>query len=170
MIAVTSRAFATFDRSVIRTRWHRIAESPAKKAGLRVRRIAIRSIRRDRTKSGNTPSRPGKPPRTRAPGDPLRRIYSVPEQMGARTIVGPIGLGGPQPQPALHEFGGTRTGLFRRQRRLAGQQKRDRRGRYLKQSLVFERATVRYAPRPFMRPALEKVRPSLPALWRGSFR
>lgn len=167
MMGLGMRAVATFDRSIIKTRWTHIAESPAKKAGLRVRKIAIRSIRRDRTKSGNTPSRPGKPPRTRGPGDPLRRIYSVPDMAGTRTIVGPVGFGGAQPVPALHEAGGTRTGVFRRFK--PGARKR-KGGRFAKANMVFERATVRFAARPTMGPALNKVRPSLPLFWRGSFK
>jgi hypothetical protein len=166
MMGLGMRAVVKFDRTIIKTRWKHIAESPAKKAGLKVRRVAINSIRRDRTKSGNTPSRPGKPPRTRAPGDPMRRIYSVPDLMGTRVIVGPVGFGDPRPVTELHEFGGVRTGLFRRQRHGVP---RRRGGRFAKENMVFERATVRFPARPTMGPALDKVRPSLPLFWRGSF-
>lgn len=164
--AVATKGFATFDRRVVKIRWRRIAESPAKKAGLLVRKIAIRSIRRDRTKSGNRPSKPGKPPRTRAPGDPIRRIYSVPEMMGTRVMVGPLGFGDPNPVPELQELGGVRTGYFRRR---SGVMQRDQRGKFLKQKLLYQRATVRFPQRPYMRPALAKVVPKLPAMWTGSF-
>ena len=167
MFAVRAKGFATFNRRIIKTNWRKINESPAKKAGLLVRKIAIRSIRRDRSKSGNRPSRPGKPPRTRAPGDPLRRIYSVPSPWGTSAMVGPIGFGELRPVTELHEFGGVRTGLFRKRLANLG---RDRRGRFAKgrPKMVLERTTVRFPKRPTMRPALLKAIPRLPPMWKHS--
>ncbi len=167
MIAYTLRGHANFDRGVIKIRWRKMAESPAKKAGLLVRRIAIRSIRRDRTKGGNRPSRPGKPPRTRSPGDPLRRIYSVPQNLGTSVIVGPIGFGAARPVTSLHEKGGYRTGVFMRR---SGVTTRNASGRFQKQKFVRRHATIRYAARPFMKPALQKVIPKLPFMYAGSLK
>ncbi len=165
MIVHSIHGTANFDRGVLKVRWRKIVESPAKKAGLLVRRIAIRSIRRDRSKSGDRPSKPGKPPRTRAPGDPLRRIYSVPQAMGTAVIVGPIGFGGRRPVTSLHEKGGYRTGSFLRR---SGVTTRSAQGRFQRQKFVRRHATIRYAPRPYMRPALAKVIPKLPMMYRGS--
>lgn len=156
----------SFDRNIIKTNWSKINETPMKKAGLKVRNRAITSIRKDKrkrlTKTGKRgsfgrPSPPGKPPFSRFPGDPLRRIYSVPDN--DTVIIGPIGFGDSKPVPAIHEKGLTKT-----IRRRKGRRKFD----YSQERVEFETVSVQYPKRAFMVPAVEKVRSTLPLLWRNS--
>lgn len=173
MVSVSMKGFTTFDRNVFKTRWKRINESPMKKAGLFVRKTAIRSIRKipKLTKKGKPtkPSKPGKPPRSRGSGDPLRKIFSVTTSLGTRTIVGPVGFtakgkgGDTTTVPELHEKGGrARRGILKT---ITGGEKRGK-GRKRRTKFVFQ--TVRYRKRPFMVPALEKTAPKFPALWRNT--
>jgi len=121
------------------------------------------------------PSPAGTPPRSRAPGHPLRRIFSVPEALGTRVVVGPVGFGakiGRKTVPELHEHGGAalrRVFVEKPPRNRGGG--RDRRGKFLKRSrgrMVPVRKIVVYPARPTMGPALAKARPQLPPLWRNS--
>lgn len=165
-----TRSIVTFDRNIIKKNWQAINESPAKKAGLMVRKRAISSIRKTPklTKKGKPtkPSKSGKPPRSRAPGHPLRRIYSVPDRFGASVVVGALGFGkGSEPTPGVHELG------LRAQRRVlvpADTQGRSRRGRFQRKKKVLKTVQVDFPERPFMAPALEKVQQKLPQLWKNS--
>lgn len=171
---LTIKALTFFDRNIVKKNWKAINESPAKKAGLLVRKIAVRSIRKDKpfTKGGKkrkkfgSPSKAGKPPKSRAPGHPLRRIFSVPDPLGAKTTVGVLGFGGAgEPTPGVHELGlqATRWVLVPEDR-----QRRSIRGRFRRKRKVFKRMVVQYPKRPFMAPALEKAEPKLPEMWKGS--
>lgn len=182
MISTGLKAFSQFDRQIFRRNWRKINESPGKKAGLLIRRIAIRSIRKRKLNSrrGEIPSPPGEPPRSRAAGHPYRRIFSVPEAMGTRVIIGPVGFErvGGKTVPELHEFGGTalrRVFDPRAMQQARQPQPRNRRGQFMRarrrrqaRRLVWR--MVSYPPRPAMRPALAKALPSLPPMWRGSIR
>lgn len=156
-----------FDRSVIRRNWNRINESPLKRSGFLVRRIARGSIRRGGKRKN--PSRPGTPPRSHWPGatPPFKMIFSVPQRLDTSVIVGMVGFtkrAAGEPVPGLHEHGGrARRRVFRK-----GSEQRDAKGRFLRRKRFAEQAVVRYEPRPFMQPALEKARPRLPKLWEGS--
>lgn len=185
MFQPSIRVHSLFDRKIIRSNWKAINETPLKRAGLFVRRVAINSLKR--VKHGR-PSPPGTPPFSHAwryvPGKngkmqknkaPLQLIYSVPELLGTRVIVGPVGFGNPEPVPAVHEFGMTvmrsvipgmvkqgsdpgrdkRTGRFTRGVRVKAGSKR-------------VRAAVTYPKRATMGPALVKSTPKLPPMWRGS--
>lgn len=179
MSLVRTRGFATFDRNVIKTRWRRINETPAKRAGLLVRRIARNSIRKVKTKA---PSPAGKPPRSRALGHPLRLIFSLPIQAGTGAIIGPVGFSARNPAPELLEFGGTKSLTDRQRLALVRQHNyllkkgRDVRGRFLKRGAGQEleitniRRVAVIRPRPFMGPSLRKAAPRIPTFWRGSLR
>ena len=159
------RVMTLFDRSVIKRNWKNINESPLKKAGLKIRNRAVTSIRKDKRrqilKSGKRgkfgkASSPGSPPFSRAPGDPMRLIYSVPHNYGIlgimSVIIGPVGFGNAHPVPEVHEKG------------LSTQISRPSRNNRRQRKIV----NKKYPKRAFMVPAYEKVEPSLPPLWKGS--
>lgn len=156
------KARTTFDRRILRRKnWKRLNNSPLKRAGLLVRKIARRSIRRRKT---DKPAPAGSPPRTRAPGDPLRKIFSVVNNLATEVIVGPVGLGDQEPAPEVHEKGlqVRRPVLPRWYLRLPPRARRQRPKPRPKLR------SVDYPPRPFMEPALEVAQPKLPELWRNS--
>lgn len=185
-----------FDRSIFHKNWKKINETPAKRAGMYVRKTAIRSIRKDRSKS-KRPSKPGRPPKTRAAGEPMRRIYSVPYGRRGGVIVGAVKLSGTsrgEPVPGLHEHGGAKTiEVFygegqkvvitkrpstERQRqafRALAKSSDSRVQPYLRQErarteLAKRRKAVTFPKRPFMGPALERSLPKLPKMWAGAIR
>lgn len=164
-VKFSTQGFATFDRNVVKTRWRKINETPIKRAGLLVRAIARRSIR---VRKSDKPSPAGEPPRSRAPGKPLKLIFSVPDNYATQTIVGPLGFHKPgEPTPAVHEFGETaiRTVFVK-----ADNQGRSTKGRFRKKRRVAKRKSIKYPKRAYMRPALKKARDKLPELWAGSLR
>lgn len=196
MFALRTKTLVMFDRSIFHRNWRKINETPAKRAGMYVRKTAIRSIRKDRSKS-KRPSKPGRPPKTRAAGEPMRRIYSVPYGRKGGVIVGAVKLSGTsrgEPVPGLHEHGGTKTEeVFygegqkvvilkrpstERQRkafRALAQAGDSRVQPYLRQSrasteIAKRRKAVTYEARPFMGPALERSLPKLPKMWAGAIR
>jgi hypothetical protein len=96
------------------------------------------------------PSAPGEPPRVR-PASPLKRLLRFGWDSSSGTVVvGPIGFGKAK-APAVLEFGGT----GERSTWDAAAKKR----RAIK---------LNVKKRPFMGPALRKVAPALPAMWRNS--
>jgi hypothetical protein len=110
-------------------------------------------------------SKPGKPPYTRAKGDPLRRIFSEPFPEKGYAIIGPVGFGDKQPVPARHEFGARVKRKYKTKkatlaRRLLGLPSAGTRQ---------TSTTMRYPKRSFMRPALKKAKRKLPEMWRDSF-
>lgn len=155
-----------FDRSVIRTNWRAINETPIKKAGLLTMRISRGSIRR--VPKGKTrthpPSAPGTPPRSRKPGKtpPFKQIFSVPNWAATQTVVGMVHYGTYPPVPGLHEHGGTA-----RRKVITGQEWKTINH---KPKLVTYRQwkQVRYPARPFMLPALLKAKARIPPLWKNS--
>lgn len=167
---VTVRGLAYFDRKVFKTNWKNINESPLKKAGLMVRKVAVRSVRKRKMKVRGKPpkgSPPGTPPRSRAPGHPYRRIFSIPNSWATSVIVGPVGFNsGTPPTPEVHEFGLT----ARRRVMVEDRTRRRAKGRGRKKRYILIDATVNYPKRATMRPALQKVKSKLPALWRNSIR
>lgn len=159
---------AYFDRGIIRSNWSKIAKDPIGKSGNLVRRIARGSIRRGGKKK--KPSSPGSPPRSHKKGKtpPFKMIYSVPEAMGTRTVVGMVGFGkapgSTEPIPGLAEHGGT----ARRRVFVKAGQHRTKKGRFGRNRYKPEVRNVRYPARPFMQPALKKSLPKLPRFWEGS--
>lgn len=170
-----------FDRSIIKKNWRKINESPIKKAGLQVRKIARGSIRRgnlkgkgkgnpfERAKSERKPSKAGKPPKSwgRGKSPPFKMIYSVPNRLGTSAVVGMIGFGGSNPVPGLMEHGGTGR---RRVFVTTNKQRRTKKGRFGKKLRKPMIKTVRYPERPFMFPALMKAKDRMPQLWKGSLK
>lgn len=161
-----------FDRSVIKTNWRAINESPLKKVGNRIRSIARQSIRR--RPNPNLHSAAGTPPYAhaglttskgkRGVSPPFKQIYSIPNWAATNVVIGMTYYGGRPPVPGLHELGGTaRRRVFvnmgRRQLKKGGLG-----------AIIYKPVTknVTYPPRPFMRPALAKVLPTLPYFWRNS--
>lgn len=169
MLAVKYRSMVFFDRSIFKRNWSRMNQTPLQRAGVKVMLNARQSIRRVQalTPKGKPtkPSKPGRPPKSRSPGDPFKRIFTVPDKFGTSQIVGPVGFGSKGvPVPAIHEHGlkVLRSVIERRQRR-------NRLGQYATVSRKRVKKLVQYPERPFMVPALNKVIPQLPMLWRSSF-
>ncbi len=102
---------------------------------------ALRLTARRSIRRRKGPSAPGTPPHTHTGALRSSIVYSV-EKHADRVVIGPA-FGGVGLSGALHEFGGRRRAR--------------RRGR-----------AARYKPRPFMGPALEKIKPRLPRMWAGS--
>lgn len=165
----------SLDRNVIRRNWKAINESPYKRAGLLVRKIARGSIRRDSSKK-QKPSKPGRPPKSRAPGHPLKLIYSILQAHGEGVIVGPIGFGHPVPVPERHEKGksvtvkvakrGFKQAISQAQRRAARRLFQE--GRIESKKPDLKTRVIKFDPRPFMGPALEKARSKIPDMWKGA--
>lgn len=167
--------FVFFDRSIIKRNWNKINQSPLTKSGLLVRRIARGSIRRGGKKKN--PSKPGTPPRSHKQGKtpPFKMIYSVPNTIGTSVIIGMVGFGiapgATMPVPGLQEHGGTaRRRLFLKQTDFVHQNTKKTSGKYAKKRTRYKavKKVVRYPARPFMQPALQRARPSLPKMWEGS--
>jgi hypothetical protein len=188
MFALRTKTLVMFDRSIFHKNWKKINETPAKRAGMYVRKTAIRSIRKDRSKS-KRPSKPGRPPKTRAAGEPMRRIYSVPYGRRGGVIVGAVKLSSKsrgEPVPSKLEYGGTvrvlelkkikrystrpTTAKQRAAFRLLAQMSDPRVVAYFRQNRdeTYEETDRRIAARPFMGPALERSLPKLPKMWEGT--
>lgn len=165
MIA-TIRGTVVFDRKVVSRNWRKINESPLKKAGLLVRKIARGSIR---VRKGDKPSPRGSPPRSRAPGKPLKMIFSVPDSFATKTLVGFVGFNKNRvPTPAVHEHG------LRARRKVFAPEETQRRskrtGRFKRKRKVAVTKIVHYPERETMEPALEKARPQIPKFWKDSLK
>lgn len=115
------------------------------KAGAFIRRRARSSIRKRKRSS-----RPGEPPSSHT-GLLRRFILFGYDRRRDSVVVGPVGFR-QSTAPSVLEFGG----------RSAVESRRRSRRR--------KKRVVRIAARPYMRPALEKERSNLPALWRNSVR
>lgn len=164
MFTPTFKFRGHFDRSIIRTRWKKINESPLKRAGLKVRKIAIRSVRTV-PPHNERPSKPGKPYRSRSLSREAKMIFSVPNRMDTSVMIGPVGFG-PSPAPELHEKGKSAMRLVK----VKGKKRKGAKGRFVKSRNKFITTRVQYPKRPVMVPALDKVEPTLPPMWRNSVR
>ncbi len=168
MIGIRPRMkMITFNRRIIKTNWKKINRGPLQEAGNRVRSIARGSIRRGReTKAGKrTPSVRPNPPKSWGKGrtPPFKMIFSLPFEYGSSVIVGMVGFGGGTlATPGAHEHGG-----FSRAR-VYPRKYGHRRQRGVKRPGKKRMRTIKYPKRAFMQPALDKVRLTLPHLWRGS--
>tara|TARA_R100000808_G_C2153695_1_gene164193 strand:+ start:2953 stop:3504 length:552 start_codon:yes stop_codon:yes gene_type:complete len=174
----------TFKRSVLKKRFSKIQESPLKKAGLKIRTIARRSIRRasGKTKKTRQPSPAGTPPRSRSKGDPLKLIFSVPNKATGSVVVGPIGFGSKDNRavPGIHEHGKAVTTRVRESKKVPRSKDSTRKQRKAYRSKVlsgevvstktvrFLRKRIKYRKRPFMRPAFEKIKPQIPKMFAGT--
>ena len=104
---------------------------------------ALRLTARRSIRRRKGPSAPGTPPHTHTGALRGSIIYQV-EKQADRVVIGPT-FGGVGTSGSLHEFGGRRRAR--------------RRGK-----------VARYKKRPFMGPALAKIKPRLPQMWAGSVR
>lgn len=134
-----------FDRPKVRRAVDHAKRRSLSRAGAFIRQRARTSIRKRKQSS-----RPGQTPTSHT--GLLRRFilfgYDRPKDS---VVVGPVGFRR-STAPNVLEFGGRTVVTSRRRGRKA------------------DRRTVRIAARPYMRPALEKERSNLPAVWRNSVR
>lgn len=134
-----------FDRPKVQRAMDRAKRRSLSRAGAFIRQRARTSIRKRKRQS-----RPGQPPSSHT-GLLRRFILFGYDRRGDSVVVGPVGFRRSR-APNVLEFGGRSTVESRR-----------RGGRRQKR-------TVRISARPYMRPALEKERSQLPAVWRNSVR
>jgi len=178
---ISSNGFGTFDRNIVKKNWKAINEGPLKRAGLLARKIMIRSIRKDRTKK-QLPSKVGKPPKSRHVGHPFRLIFSLPKGTSA-VVVGHMAFRSQdQTTMSVNEFGENVSrqiikprakGFSKKGRKLSKKQIRAAKRKFKAGQIKHKKPdritkTVRYPKRPFARPALEKTKDKLPALWANS--
>jgi hypothetical protein len=180
-----------FDRNVIRTNWAAINRNPTQRAGLLVRRIALNLIGRSGVPYRTPPRPAGQAPRSRqrprgqyvnARGrlvnrpTPFKMIYALPTNMGTGSIIGMVGFDS-QAVPGRHELGlsgRVRRGQYRdpMHRRIAMRLRRagNLRGlaRFQQRNMTMTNRTAHYPQRPFMRPALQRAAPRIPAFWANS--
>jgi hypothetical protein len=135
-----------FDRPKVRKAVDHGKRRTLSRAGAFIRQRARTSIRKRRRSS-----RPGEPPSSHT-GLLRRFILFGYDRQRDSVVVGPVGFRRSQAPNDL-EFGG-RTIVESGRARRSGRKRKKR--------------TVRIAARPYMRPALEKERSNLPAVWRNS--
>jgi len=174
---ITLRDSIYFDRSVFKRHWPEFNRDPLKRAGALVRIIAIRSIRKaKRLQSGRLSTKASavaKPPKSRAPGHPIRKIFfdttgpfKTQVIIGAVRLIDKASLETGVPVPSIHEHGREvtvnvpqepkwRTNLHTKERTMTRR---------------YKRMHIKYPPRPFMVPALHKARESnaLSQMWKDS--
>lgn len=134
-----------FDRPRVQRAVDRGRRQALSKAGAFIRQRARSSIRKRKRSS-----RPGQPPSSHT-GLLRRFILFGYDRQRDSVVVGPVGFRR-STAPSVLEFGG-RTAVESKRR---GRQRGKR--------------VVRIAARPCMKPALEKEKSNLPALWRNSVR
>ena len=135
-----------FDRPKVQRAVDKGKRRALSRAGAFIRQRARTSIRKRRPSS-----RPGEPPSSHT-GLLRRFILFGYDRQRDSVVVGPVGFRRSR-APNVLEFGGRAIVESGRTRR-SGRMRKKR--------------TVRIAARPYMRPALEKERSNLPAVWRNS--
>jgi hypothetical protein len=140
-----------FDRQIVIDAVGRAGAKNLSKAGSFIRRSARSSLRRRKKASP-----PGEPPSVHSQDRvaTLKNIWFVFDPRQRSVVVGPLKLNGSKLEgsdratvPALHERGGVAVVKDRRKRR---------------------RRRAKYAPRPFMGPAMERELPKFEGLWANS--
>lgn len=131
-----------FDRLAVLGKVDAATRRVLSKFGAFVWRSAKSSIRKRKK-----PSAPGKPPSSHT-GLLKKFIYFAFDPNRRSVVIGPVRLNRDEGVPPLLEYGGTA--------------KRRKRGGKM--------ATVMYKARPYMGPAFEKEKASLPSLWRDSIK
>ncbi|MCC6910369.1 MAG: hypothetical protein IT430_20735 [Phycisphaerales bacterium] len=134
-----------FDRPRVQRAVDRGRRQALSKAGAFIRQRARSSIRKRKRSS-----RPGQPPSSHT-GLLRRFILFGYDRQRDSVVVGPVGFR-QSTAPSVLEFGGRASVESRRRERRRGKR------------------VVRIAARPYMRPALEKEKSNLPAVWRNSVR
>lgn len=130
-----------FDREAVISRVDVASRKVLSRFGSFVRQSARSSIRK---RKASAP--PGSPPTNRT-GLLKKFIFFGYDPASSSVVIGPARLNGRGSAPSLLEYGGSTT-VVRRGRR--------------------ERAS--YEARPYMRPAFDRERPKLPAMWSGSIK
>ena len=139
-----------FDRKIVIDAVGRASAKNLSQAGSFIRRSARSSLRRRKKVSS-----PGEPPsvHTQDRVATLKNIWFVFDPAQRSVVIGPLKLNGSrlegsnrQTVPSLHERGGAAV--------VGGRRKRKRR--------------VKYVPRPFMGPAMERELPKFAGLWANS--
>lgn len=164
-----------FDREIVRKKIGSKQATALARFGAYVRRTAQTSMRYRKSASP-----PGTPPsahkskrlaalkkagRSRNNGALLRELLLFAYDAGRKSaVVGPLGFKarGGTPVPALHEYGGSRTGAKGDSIPVKNPAGRDpRTGRFYSRGVHWVDVTgktIRYPARPYMRPALEKTK------------
>jgi len=180
---MTTFSRGILDRSVWKGKWIDFNKDPLQKAAMLVQISAKRSIRKARPlKSGKLSTQASqmikgsanrsnkfqgvyRPPKSRAPGHPLRRIFSVISNQTTSALIGPVGFGAATPVPAIHEFGITKTVMFPQKKFT-----RQKGSMNTKRTVTFKRVIAKYPKRAFMKPALETNRSKYPKLWANALK
>ena len=177
MLRFKTRSMVFFDRSIIKRNWSNINQGPLHKIGALARTVERGLIRKDTSKK-KTPSKPGRPPKSRAPGHPFKRIYYVVNRFQTNVIIGHVGFGAAQTPMEIHEEG-QRVRIKRRifkksQRPIQDPLRRKRirelflQGRIRPGPHLTTSESIKMPERKFARPTVEKVAPRMPKLWENS--
>jgi hypothetical protein len=161
-----------FDRQAVTSQVDAATRKALSKAGAFVRRSSRSSIRRRKRVS-----RPGEPPSAHStdPVASIKNILFAYEPQNQSVVIGPVRLNGKQvvggaivsgTVPQTLEFGGT-VGL--REKRV-GKRWVSIGRRKARPGQPTRIRKVKYAPRPFMGPALDREAPKFPTLWANSVR
>lgn len=170
------RMLYTFDKSIIKRNWSKINESPIKRAGLLARTIERGLIRKDTSRS-QRPSKPGRPPKSRATGHPFRKIYSVPNYLETSAVVGHVGWKPGLTAMEIQEFGKTvriRRPQFPSRQRITDPVRRAKIRQLFLSGKIKSKPTqivtemVKMPERPFALPTTQRVAKRMPALWKNS--
>jgi len=167
-----------FPRGFGRKNWKRINEGPLKKIGLYARRVEINLIRKD-TSRKQTPSKPGKPPKSRYPGHPFKKIFSDVNAWETNVVIGHKNLSGAKQTPMqIHEFGENirtiLTPIPRNRKKIKDPIHRARvrelfkSGRIKSRQLPRVGRTVKMPARPFALPTVRITARKMPEMWRNS--
>ncbi|MBX3397488.1 MAG: hypothetical protein KF873_01995 [Gemmataceae bacterium] len=156
-----------FDRQAVQSAMDRAARQVLSRLGAYVRQRAKTSMRK-----GKGVSRPGQPPFVHE-GSLRKLLFFAYDAASKSVIVGPLLFKRSAGTPAteLLEHGGSIAGngkvVF-----LTQEAGRDERGKFVSRGLrrVVLDGTIRYRPRPFMRPALQAEQSKLPGLIANSAR
>ncbi len=177
---ISMKMLKKFNQRIVTKNWSKIHETPLKRAGLLTRTIMRGSIRRVQrfTKTGRLtkPSKPGKPPKSRASGHPFKQIFSVPFAKEGKVIIGHQGMGQRQTPMEIHEFGqniqAKKFPKRRSKQRISERQRRTARVKYLRGLIKHKPVptkTIEMPKRQFARPAMLKAKPRITKFWKGSF-
>ena len=174
--SINFKSVIQFDRKIIKRKWSKLNKGPIARAGILLAMKARGMIRSGKTskKSGKRlPSKPKQPPKSWAPGQPFKQIFSAPNFTQTTATVGMVGFGGITPVPELHEKGGTvKRKVWVERSVFKHKHTRKTHGRFAQKRVIRTQVTksIRYPPRPFMSRALDKMiaQGKLPSMWQGS--
>lgn len=158
-----------FDRPAVVKAMGRATTTALNRFGGYVRSVARRSMRR--RKNGH--SQPGQPPFAKS-GELRDLLFYAYDPKTRSVVVGPLGFRTRSglPVPALHEFGGTRTGRKGETMDVKNPVGRDpKTGRFYSRGFYrvsVEGKVLKFPPRPFMNPALKASIPRFALMFKGT--